>query len=83
MEVKGVDAGLRLQAGAFEAAVDGALFTSFQLQVGEPLQSSRRTEILRGGFSQSRLHLAAHGRQTQLIQFLFERSHRIPFRYRG
>ena len=64
MEVKGVDAGLRLQTGAFEAAVDGALFASFQFQVGEPLQGGRRTEILRGGFSQSRLQLAAHGGQT-------------------
>ena len=80
VEVKGVDAGLRLQARAFEAAVDGALFAGFQFHVGEPLQGGRRAEILGGGFSQSRLQLAAHGGQAQLIQLLFERSHRIPFR---
>ena len=81
MKVKGVDAGLRLQTRTFEAAVDGALFAGFQFHVGEPLQGSCRTEILRGSFSQSRLQVVAHGRQAQLIQLLFERSHhRIPFR---
>ena len=32
---------------------------------------------------QSGLQLAAYGGQTQLIQFLLETHHRIPFRYGG
>jgi len=82
-EVKGIDAGLRLQTRAFEAAVDGALFASFQFHVGEPLQGGRRAEVLGGCFSQSRLQLAAYGGQAQLVQFLFQRSHRVPFRDQG
>ena len=58
------------------------LLARFQFHVGEPLQSRGDAEILGGGFSERRLQLAAHGRQTQLIQFLFEGCHRIPFRIR-
>ena len=50
-EVKGIDAGLRLQTRAFEAAVDSTLSASLQFHIGEPLQGVRRAEILRGGFS--------------------------------
>ena len=48
--------------------------------------SSRVAEtlrFLRGGVSDRRLGLAAHRFQIQLLQFLFEGSHRIPFRIRG
>src|SRR5580692_4186688 len=76
-EVKGIDAGLRLQPRALEAAVDGALSAGFQFHVGEPVQGGRRTEVFGGSFSQSRLQLAAHGGQAQLVQFLFERSHGV------
>jgi hypothetical protein len=51
LELKGIDAGLRLQARAFEAAVDGALFAGFQFHVGQPFQSGGHAEILGGGFS--------------------------------
>ena len=80
VEVKGVDAGLRLQARAFEAAFDGAAVARFQFHVGEPFQSGGRAEVLGGGFRERRLQLAAHRRQIQLLQFLFEGCHRIPFR---
>jgi len=80
LEVEGIDARLRLQPGTFEAAIDGALFSSLQLHVQEPFQRRRQAEVLSGRFRQSRLHLAAYGRESQLIQFLFERSHRVPFR---
>ena len=82
VEVKGVDAGLRLQARAFEAALDGAAVARFQFHVGEPFQSRGHAEILGGGFRDGRLQLAAHRRQVQLVQFLFEGCHRIPFRIR-
>ena len=83
MEVKSVDAGLGLQARAAEAALNGALRTSFDFHIGEPLQRGSRAEIFGGGFSQSRLQLAAHCGQSQLIQLLFEGCHRIPFRDSG
>ena len=80
VEVKGVDAGLRLQARAFEAAFNGAAVAGFQFHIGKPLQGGGHTEVPGGGFRDRRLQLAAHRRQAQLIQFLFEGSHRIPFR---
>ena len=42
VEVEGVDAGLRLQARALEAAFDGAAVAGFQFHVGEPFQRGRR-----------------------------------------
>jgi hypothetical protein len=38
VEVEAVDAGLHLQAGTFEAAVNGAALASFEFHIGEPLQ---------------------------------------------
>ncbi len=83
VEMESVDAGLDLQARTLESALDGALITSFQFHVGEPLQGGRYAEILGRSISQSRLQLAAHGREIQLIQLLFESRHRIPFREQG
>ena len=72
VKVKGVDAGLRLQARAFEAAFDGAAVARFQFHIGEPFQRGGHAEILGGGLRDRRLQLAAHRRQIQLMQFLFE-----------
>ena len=83
VEVKSVDTGLGLQARESETPLNGALGAGFDFHVGKPLQGRRRAEILGGGFSQSSLQLAAHGRQIQLIQLLFEGCHRIPFRDGG
>jgi len=84
VEVKGVDTGLGLEAGAAEAALNGPLGAGFDLHVGKPLQGCRHAEILGGGFSQSGLQLAAYGGQIQLMQLLFEDGHhRIPFRDAG
>jgi hypothetical protein len=83
MEVKSVDAGLGLEARESETPLNGALGAGVDFHIGQPLQGRRRAEILGGGFSQSSLQLAAHGRQTQLIQLLFEGCHRIPFRDGG
>ena len=80
LEVKSVDAGLGLQARAPEAPLDSPLGACFDFHVGEPFQCGRGTETLGGSFSQSRLQLASHGRQAQLIQLVFEGCHRIPFR---
>jgi len=82
VEVKAVDAGLRLQTGALEATFDGAPLTRFQFHIGEQFESSENTEIAPSGISDSRFDLAAHRSQIQLLQFLFERCHRVPFRIR-
>ena len=79
VKVEGVNAGLRLQARAFETAFNGAVVAGLQFQVGKPFQRGGHAEVLSGGLSDRRLQLAAHRRQVQLIQFLGE-SHRIPFR---
>lgn len=67
MEVKSIDAGLGLQARAPETPLNGALRAGFDFHVGEPLQCGGGAEIFGSGFSQSRLQLAAHGGQAQLI----------------
>ena len=67
MEVEGVNAGLGLQPRAFETPLDSALRARFDFQVGEPFQGGCSTEILGRSFSQSRLQLAAHGGEAQLI----------------
>ena len=64
-EVKGVDAGLSLQARALEPAFDSAATTRLQLHVGQPFQRGRNGEILASRIRKSRLQLAAHRRQVQ------------------
>jgi len=83
MEVKGIDAGLRLKTRAFESALDGAALARFQFHVGEQFERGRDAEISGGSVSDGCFRLPAHRFQVQLLQFQFERSHRIPFRIRG
>ena len=45
VEVESVDAGLRLQARALEAAFDGAAVARFQFHIGEQFESGRDAEI--------------------------------------
>ncbi len=82
VEQKGVDAGLRLEARAYVAAFDGVLFAGLQFQVGQPFQGGGHAEIPGGRDSQRRLHRAAHSGEGQLIQFLFEGRHQVPFQSR-
>ena len=67
VEVEGVDAGLRLQARALEAALDGAAVTRFQLHVGKQFEGGRDAEISGCRVSDRRLRLAAHRFQIQLL----------------
>jgi hypothetical protein len=82
VEVKAIDAGLRLQAGALEAALDGASVAGLEFYVGEPLDGRRHAEVLGRRLSEGRFDLAAHRIQMQLLQFLLEGSHCGPFRLR-
>ena len=56
--------------------------TRFQFHVGEQFEGDRDAEISASRLSDRRLRLAAHRFQIELLQFLFEGSHRIPFRIR-
>jgi hypothetical protein len=67
VEVEGVDAGLRLQTRAPEAALDGAAVTRFQLHVGKQFEGGRDAEISGCRVSDRRLRLAAHRFQIQLL----------------
>ena len=60
VEVKGVDAGLNLQAGTFEAALNGTMLARVQFQVGEPFQGSRDAEVFGRGFSDGGLQISSH-----------------------
>lgn len=79
VEMKSVDARLGLQARGSETPLNGTLGARFDFHVEEPFQGGRGAEIFGSGVSQSRLQLAAHGGQAQLVQLLFEWSHRVPF----
>ena len=79
LKVEAVNTGLRLQARAFEAAFNGAVVACFQFHIGKPFQGGGHAEVLGGSFREGRLQLAAHRRQAQLIQFLWQ-GHRVPFR---
>ena len=54
----------------------------FQFHIGEQFDGGRDAEVSGRGFSDRCFDLAAHRFQVQLLQFLFERSHRVPFRIR-
>jgi len=67
MEVESVNARLRLQARALEAALNGARPARLQFHVCEPFEGGRNAEIANCGFSDRRLDLAAHRIQFQLL----------------
>jgi len=79
VKVEGVNAGLRLQARAFEAAFNGAVVAGLQFHIGKPFQRGGHAEVPGGCLRDRRLQLAAHRGQAQLVQLLGERHH-IPFR---
>jgi hypothetical protein len=82
VEVEGIDAGLRLQARGLEAAFNGAAVAGLQFHIGQQFERGDDAEIARRGVSEGCLDLPAYRFQVQLLQFLFERAHRIPFRIR-
>ena len=79
VEVKVVDAGLRVEAGEVEAALDGAAVAGLQFQIGQTFQGGSEAKVFRRRFLQRLFQLLAHGRQFQLFEFLFQGSHEIPF----
>ena len=79
LEVKSVDAGLGVEAGEVEAALDGAVVASLQFEVGETFEGRSEAKVLGGRFLQRLFHLLAHCREFQLFELLFQGSHEIPF----
>ena len=77
--VKGIDAGLGVQAGEMEAALDGAAVARLQFNIGQAFQSGREAKVFRCRFLQDLFRSLAHRRQFQLFQLLFQGSHAVPF----
>jgi hypothetical protein len=78
-EVEAVDGVPRLQARQAEAALNGVLVAGFQFQVRERFQSLRKAQVFGCRVASDLIELAAHRRQCQLIQFLVQMGHAIPF----
>ena len=52
LEVKGVDAGLRMEAGEVEAALDGAVVAGLQFEIGQAFQGGSDAKVFRRRFLQ-------------------------------
>ena len=78
--MEGINGRLGLQTGGLEATRDRAALTCFQLHIGKPFECGRRAHVPSGGFSNRLLCLVTHRMQAQLLQFLFESGHGLPFR---
>ena len=83
LEVKGVDAGLSVEAGEVEPALDGTAVASLQFDIGQGFEGSSEAKVFRRCFLQDLFHLLAHRRQFQLFELLFQGSHEIPFGPQG
>ena len=67
VELKAIDAGARLQAGGFEAPVNGAPGAGFQFHIRKPLQGGRNTHVFSSSFRNRLFDLMAHRCQVQLL----------------
>ena len=56
--------------------LDGTAAPGFQFQVGQPVEHGGEAEIVGAGISDRLIQMAAHRRQTELIEFLGECAHR-------
>ena len=79
LKVKGVDAGLRVEAGEVEATLDGAAVAGLQFEIGQAFEGGSDAKVFRRRFLQGLFQLLAHRRQFQLFELLFQGSHEIPF----
>ncbi len=79
LEVKGVDAGLRMEARGVEATLHGAAVAGLQFEIGQAFEGCSEAKVFRRRFLQSLFQLLAHRRQFQLFELLFQGSHAVPF----
>ena len=82
LEVETVNAGLRLQARAFEAAFNGAAVAGLQFHIGKPFQGGGHAEVLGGGLRDRRLQVGGSS-STGSVDPVSRQRHRIPFRIQG
>ena len=83
LEVKGVDAGLSVEAREVEPTIDGAAVAGFQFKIGQCFESGSEAKVLGRCLLQGLFHLLAHRRQFQLFELLFQGGHEIPFLPQG
>lgn len=79
LEVKGVDAGLCVEAGVVEAALHGAAVAGLQFEIGQAFEGRSEAKVFCRCFLQDLSHFLAHRREFQLFELLFQGSHEIPF----
>jgi hypothetical protein len=60
VEVEAIDRGLRLQAGALEAPVDGPGMASLEFHIGKPFDGCRDAEVLGRRLGDGRFNLTAY-----------------------
>jgi hypothetical protein len=83
LEVKGIDAGLSVEAGEAEAALHGTPVSGLQFEIDQAFQGGSEAKVLVGCLLQDRLQVLAQSRELQLFEFLFQGSHRSPFERPG
>jgi len=74
-ELEAVDRMLGMQPRHAKAPFDRAAVARVEFEVGERLQRLREAHILTGRIGDHLIELAAHRRQTELIEFQMERGH--------
>ena len=83
LEVKGVDAGLSVEAGEVEATLDGTAIAGLQFEIGQAFQRGSNAKVFGRRFLERLFQLLAHHRQFQLFELLFQGGHEIPFLPQG
>ena len=79
LKVKGVDAGLGVEAREVEAPLNGAAVAGLQFEISQAFEGSSEAKVFRRRFLQRLFQLLAHRRQFQLFELLFQGSHVVPF----
>jgi hypothetical protein len=76
-EAERIDRVLSLQARHLHTAFDGAA-AGLQFQIRQALEGGGEAEIVFSRLSDGLIQMAAHRRQAELFQFLWERNHPSP-----
>jgi hypothetical protein len=79
LEVEAVDGVPGVQAREPKAALDGAAVAGFQFAIDERFQRFGEAAVFGGGVSHRLIQLAGHGGQAELVEFLMQCGHGIPF----
>ena len=84
VEVEGVDAGLGLEAGHWKRrSMARWSRASSSMSASHSRVAAQGLRFLAAASARTSLELAAHGSQSELLQFLLKRSHESSFRIEG